>query len=59
MVEKIGEGLIQMGAMTETQREDILKMQEEGDDRLFGEIAIVQGFINDDILMEYLNNLTI
>ena len=45
--EKIGEGLIRIGAISKEQVKEILKLQKEGDDRLFGEIAIALGYIND------------
>ncbi len=56
MAERIGEGLVRIGAMTEEQREKVLKLQEEGDARLFGEIAVDLGFINDEAIMNYIEN---
>lgn len=55
-VEKIGEGLVRIGAMTEEQRNQVIRKQSEGDGRMFGEIAIDLGFINDEIIMEYINS---
>ena len=55
-VEKIGEGLVRIGAMTEEQRNHVIQKQDEGDERMFGEIAIEMGFINDEIIMEYINS---
>ena len=43
---KIGEGLKEMGEMTEEQVQEILLLQEKGDDRLFGEIAVDIGYID-------------
>lgn len=55
MAERIGDGLVRIGAMTEEQREKILKLQDDGDGRLFGEIAVDLGFVNDQAIMDYLN----
>ena len=55
MEEKIGEGLIRIGAMTREQVEDVLGKQKNGDDRLFGEIAIELGYVNDKAIMSYFN----
>jgi len=54
MSEKIGEGLVRIGAMTQAQMEEVLRRQKAGDGRLFGEIAIGLGFINDEALQSYL-----
>ncbi len=54
MSEKIGEFLIRIGAMTPGQVEEVLSVQEESDEpRMFGEIAIEKGFINDEALRRY------
>lgn len=55
-VEKIGEGLVRIGAMTEEQRNQVIENQESGDERMFGEIAIEMGFIDDGIIMNYINS---
>jgi len=55
-VEKIGEGLVRIGAMTEEQRNHVIEMQSQGDERMFGEIAIDLGFINDEIIINYINS---
>ena len=54
MEEKIGEGLIRVGAMTRKQVEDVLKRQKEGDNKMFGEIAIELGYVNDSAIIDYL-----
>ena len=51
---KIGEGLIKMGEMTEEQVLFVLGMQEEGDKRLFGEIAVDLEYIDLDVVIRYL-----
>jgi len=54
MSEKIGEFLIRIGAMTSAQVEEVLGVQEESDEpRMFGEIAIEKGFIDDEALRRY------
>jgi hypothetical protein len=45
MSEKIGEGLVRIGAMSRERMDEVLRRQSVGDDRLFGEIAIELGFI--------------
>lgn len=54
--EKIGEGLIRIGAISREQVEEILKLQKQGDDRLFGEIAIALGYIDDKAIEKYLKS---
>ncbi len=54
MIEKIGETLIRIGAMTEQQVSDILALQKKGDDRMFGLIAIELGYIDDEVLASYI-----
>ncbi|MDA3808749.1 MAG: hypothetical protein PF518_00325 [Spirochaetaceae bacterium] len=54
--EKIGEGLVRIGAMTEEQRNEVIEKQKNGDGRMFGEVAVELGFINDAIIMEYINS---
>ena len=54
--EKIGEGLVRIGAMTEAQRNEVIEKQKNGDERMFGEVAIDLGYINDEIIMEYINS---
>ncbi|MBN1523120.1 MAG: hypothetical protein JW904_01450 [Spirochaetales bacterium] len=54
--EKIGDGLVRIGAMTKQQVEEILKLQKEGNQSLFGVIAIEMGYIDPDVLMQYLES---
>ncbi len=56
MGERIGEALVRIGAMTVEQVDQVLKFQQDGDNRLFGEIAIEQGFINDKAIKSYLDD---
>ena len=55
MEERIGEALVRIGAMTPEQVDQVLKFQQDGDKRLFGEIAIEQVFINDKAIRAYLD----
>ncbi len=54
MAEKIGDNLVKIGAMTQEQVNNIIQRQRDGDTRLFGEIAIEQNYIDDDVLAKYL-----
>jgi hypothetical protein len=53
MAEKIGDVLVRIGAITADQVEEVLRTQQAGDTRLFGEIAIELGYINDEALRRY------
>jgi hypothetical protein len=54
MENKIGEFLVQIGAIKQYQVDDVLRLQEQGDTRLFGEIAIELGYIDDEAIKKYL-----
>jgi hypothetical protein len=54
--EKIGEGLVRIGAMTQEQVDDILKRQQAGDTSLFGVMAIELGYIDPDTLLHYVSS---
>ncbi len=45
--ERIGEFLVKIGAMTPEQRAEVLERQKKEPNRLFGEIAVELGYIND------------
>jgi len=53
--ERIGEGLVRIRAMTQDQVDHVLKIQDGGDKRLFGEIAIEFGYIDDQAIKAYLD----
>jgi hypothetical protein len=55
--EKIGEGLVRIGAMTTVQVEEVLKNQRNGDKRLFGEIAVELGFVDIQAVIDYLKSI--
>ena len=50
---RIGGFLLSIGAMKPWQVEDVLLAQHAGDRRMFGEIAIAMGYINDAALQRY------
>ena len=54
MSEKIGEFLQRIGVINEHQVQEVLAAQQAGDNRLFGEIAIDFGYINDEVLKKYI-----
>jgi hypothetical protein len=45
---------VQIGAIKQYQVDDVLRLQKEGDTRLFGEIAIELGYIDDEAIKKYL-----
>ena len=57
MAEKIGEYLVGIGAMSASQVTVVINHQQEGDERLFGEIAMELGYLADnepiDKFLEY------
>ena len=50
---RIGAFLVTIGAMKAWQVDDILLAQRSGDARIFGEIAIALGYIDDAALQTY------
>ena len=56
MEELIGDGLVRIGAMTPEQVHRVLAVQKAGDDRLFGEISIELGFIDDEAVRRYIDS---
>ena len=54
--QRIGDFLVRIGAMTESQVTEVLDTQAQGPGRLFGEIAIEMGFINDAAVDTFLAN---
>jgi hypothetical protein len=55
MESRIGDFLVSINAMKRYQVEDVLRVQASGDGRMFGEIAIELGYINDDAISKYLD----
>lgn len=54
---RIGGFLVGVGAMKGWQVDDILDSQRKGDCRLFGEIAIERGYIDDAALKRYVDTV--
>jgi len=54
--EKIGEGLVRIGAMTRAQVDEILALQKAGNDSLFGIMAMEMGYVDPETLMKYLES---
>lgn len=52
--ERIGEGMVRLGVLTQEQCDQILALQAGGDRRLFGEVALAHGFLDFDTLIDYL-----
>jgi hypothetical protein len=53
---RVGEFLVGIGAMSEEQVQTVLAAQQDQPDRLFGEIAIEKGFIDDSAIKRYLDS---
>ena len=55
--ERIGQGLVRLGVLTENQVSEVLIQQrtESGVDRLFGEIAVELGFCDDETINSILD----
>ena len=57
MANRIGEFLLKIGAMNKEQVDHVLKLQQEGDTRIFGEIALELRYLNDDAIKRYVDHL--
>ena len=57
MKSKIGDFLIKTGVLKQHQVEDIIRAQQSGDKRLFGEIAVALGYMQEDSLKRFLDYL--
>jgi hypothetical protein len=57
MAHRIGDFLVQIGAMTREQVNEVLRMQQAGDARIFGEIALDLRFLDDDAIKRYVDYL--
>jgi hypothetical protein len=56
MPERIGDFLLRIGAMNENQVEEVLRIQREDEEpRMFGEIAVELGYIDDSALKKYID----
>lgn len=54
--DKIGGFLVEIGAMKDWQVDHILHAQRAGDRRVFGEIAIALGYVDDTAIQRYLES---
>ncbi|MGA2641817.1 MAG: hypothetical protein ABSG21_13055 [Spirochaetia bacterium] len=57
MPNRIGDFLVKIGAMTSEQVDHVLRLQERGDSRIFGEIALELGYLNDDAIKRYVDHV--
>jgi hypothetical protein len=57
MPEKIGDFLVRINAMSRDQVDRVLELQQSGDKRRFGDIALEFGYIGDDSLKRYVDYL--
>lgn len=57
MPERIGDFLVTIGAITAAQVEHVLRLQAGGDTRLFGEIALELGYLNDEAIKKYVDHV--
>jgi hypothetical protein len=56
MAERMGDGLVRMGAMQPAQVQTVLAAQKAGDARKFGEIAVALGFVNEAAIKAWEKN---
>ncbi len=56
MYGRIGDFLVQIGAMTQEQVQEVLRIQQNDPARLFGQIAIECGYIDDEALRRYVEH---
>ncbi len=54
--ENIGEFLLRIGAMNRSQVHEVLAAQRRGDGRLFGDIAVEMGYIEQEAIQKYLRS---
>ncbi len=55
MAERVGDFLVRIGAITTAQMAEVLRIQDaEEEPRLFGQIAIELGYIDDSAIQRYL-----
>lgn len=57
MPNRIGDFLVKIGAMNAEQVDRVLRLQEGGDSRIFGEIALELGYLNDDAIKRYVDHM--
>jgi hypothetical protein len=57
VAERLGDGLVRVGAMTAEQVQKVLAAQKAGDGRPFGEIAISLGYVKAEAIKQYLESV--
>jgi hypothetical protein len=57
MPNRIGDFLVKIGAMNAEQVDHVLRLQTGGDSRIFGEIALEMGYLNDDAIKRYVDHM--
>lgn len=57
MAERVGDGLVRVGAMKAEQVQAVLAAQKAGDTRPFGEVALALGLVSPDALKKYLDSV--
>lgn len=57
MTKRIGDFLLERGAMKEYQVQEVICSQKAGDDRFFGDIALDLNYIKDEAIKRYVNYL--
>ena len=57
MPERIGESLMTIGAITREQVDHVLRIQAGGDSRIFGEIALDLGYVDDEAIKRYVDHM--
>lgn len=57
MPERIGDFLVTIGAITTEQVDHVLRLQAGGDSRIFGEIALELGYLNDEAIKKYVDHM--
>jgi hypothetical protein len=57
MANRIGDFLVKISAMSPEQVDHVLRLQQGGDSRIFGEIALELGYLNDDAIKRYVDHM--
>jgi hypothetical protein len=57
MPNRIGDFLVKIGAMTPEKVDHVLRLQANGDSRIFGEIALELRYLNDDAIKRYVDHM--
>jgi len=57
MADRIGDFLVTIGAITREQVDHVLRLQAQGDSRIFGEIALEFKYLNDDAIKRFVDHM--